>query len=195
MSNTVILDLKSEFAEWVNSYSDRLYSWAVHKTSSKEVAEDLVQETFYAAFKSLDKFERKSNPFTWLSTILNNKIIDYYRSSAKNFIVLDHSESKNAFNISESIFDKNDGWNTIYDENVSIDENKLLDNSEFVNELENCYGKLPPNWKKAIQAKYIFNVDSSQICQELDITPSNYWKVIQRAKLLLKQCLESNWFK
>jgi RNA polymerase sigma-70 factor (ECF subfamily) len=31
---------------WVNQFSDELYCWAFYKTSSKETAEDLVQETF-----------------------------------------------------------------------------------------------------------------------------------------------------
>jgi hypothetical protein len=32
--------------EWVASYTDDLYSWAYYKTSSKETAQDLVQDTF-----------------------------------------------------------------------------------------------------------------------------------------------------
>lgn len=195
MNNAESIEVKSLFTEWVNQYSDKLYSWAYHKTSNKEIAEDLVQDTFLSAYNAIDKFEGKSNPKTWLTTILNNKIIDYYRKSAKNFIQLEHSESKNAFDISENVFDEHDEWKAKYDSNVSVDESNLLNDPLFVTELENCYEHLPSNWKKAVQAKYIFEVDSSQICQELDITPSNYWKVIQRAKILLKQCLEKNWFK
>lgn len=50
----------------VEMYSDNMYSWALHKTSSKETAEDLVQETFLAAVQSFDKFKGDSNPKTWL---------------------------------------------------------------------------------------------------------------------------------
>lgn len=195
MDNIKSIEIKSIFTEWVNQFSDKLYSWALHKTSNKEVAEDLVQETFLSAYSTLDKFERKSNPKTWLTAILNNKINDYYRQSAKSFIRVEHAESKSAFESSETIFDENGGWKTRYNNSISIDEKKLLDNLQFVSELEKCYSHLPSNWKRAVQAKYIFDVESSEICQELNITPSNYWKVIQRAKLLLKQCLETNWFK
>jgi hypothetical protein len=38
--------------------------------------------TFLAAFHKIDSFEGKSQPKTWLFSILNNKVIDYYRLSA-----------------------------------------------------------------------------------------------------------------
>jgi RNA polymerase sigma-70 factor (ECF subfamily) len=71
---------KSVLEQWVNQFSDELYSWAF--SSSKEIAEDLVQDTFLAAFHKIDSFEGKSQPKTWLFSILNNKVIDYYRLSA-----------------------------------------------------------------------------------------------------------------
>jgi RNA polymerase sigma-70 factor (ECF subfamily) len=47
----------------------------IFKTSSKEIAEDLVQDTFLAAFHKIDSFEGKSQPKTWLFSILNNKVL------------------------------------------------------------------------------------------------------------------------
>ena len=69
---------------WVEAYSDKLYSWCLHKTSSKEIAEDLVQDTFMAAFQAINKFEGKSDPKTWLFSILNNKIADHFRRLYRN---------------------------------------------------------------------------------------------------------------
>ena len=76
---------KELFKDWVNDYNDQLYSWAYHKTSSKEMAEDLVQDTFLSAYKNLENFKNESNPKTWLFSILNNKIIDFYRNLNKMF--------------------------------------------------------------------------------------------------------------
>jgi len=36
---------------WVHSFGNELYSWAYHKTNDRNIAEDLVQETFLAAYK------------------------------------------------------------------------------------------------------------------------------------------------
>ena len=62
---------------WVYQYSNALFSWAISKTKDKQLAEDLVQDTFIAALKSFETFENRSQPKTWLISILNNKIIDH----------------------------------------------------------------------------------------------------------------------
>ncbi|MET3114193.1 RNA polymerase sigma factor (sigma-70 family) [Pedobacter sp. CG_S7] len=59
---------------WVKLYINSLYRWALIKTSEKEKAEDLVQDTFLAAYQQLENFNGKSSPKTWLLAILNNKI-------------------------------------------------------------------------------------------------------------------------
>lgn len=53
---------KTLFESWVNQFSDELYSWAFHKTSSKETAEDLVQDAFLSAYHKIDSFKGKSQP-------------------------------------------------------------------------------------------------------------------------------------
>ena len=62
----------------VNLHSDELYSWANHKINNKESAEDLVQETFLSAYKAITNLKNKDQAKTWLFSILNNKIIDFY---------------------------------------------------------------------------------------------------------------------
>ena len=194
MEQSISIELKNSFTDWVNQYSDTLYSWAFHKTSNKEMAEDIVQDTFYSAYKSLEKFEGKSSPKTWLLSILNNKIIDYYRSHAKDFVSIDSKDCYKENKFAESAFNRKEHW-IENNEELWSEKGDLLNNQEFVNALESCYDHLPSNWKVAIQAKYIFDEDSNDICQELSISPSNYWKLIQRSKVLLKKCLETNWLK
>jgi len=38
------------------------------------------------------------------------------------------------------------------------------------------------------------DMESEEICQELEITPTNYWQIMHRAKLQLRECIENNWF-
>jgi RNA polymerase sigma-70 factor (ECF subfamily) len=39
----------------------------------------------------------------------------------------------------------------------------------------------------------ILKKKTEAICQELEITASNYWQIVHRSKLLLKKCLELKW--
>ena len=63
----------------VNEYSDYLYNFAMTKLSDKDLALDLIQDTFVAAFQGVDTFEGRSAPKTWLTSILKRKIIDHWR--------------------------------------------------------------------------------------------------------------------
>jgi RNA polymerase sigma-70 factor (TIGR02943 family) len=188
--NSQLIVIKEELIQCIEKYTNELYTWAYHKISDKENAEDIVQETFFSAFKNIESFNSESSMKTWLFRILNNKIIDYYRKNAKHNI---HLESSFTFDERNDIFDKSQSWKSRKIEEGWEDQN-LLDQNDFVEALDNCYEKLPANWKFAIQSKYIFQKEATEICQELDITPSNYWKIIQRAKLTLKECIELNWF-
>lgn len=181
--NTTVFTLKS----WVALYSDTLYSWALHKTSRKEIAEDLVQDTFMAAVKSFDNYQGKSNPKTWLFSILNNKISDHYRNSFRKPMLNDTA-------FLETFFDPTDHWRAVETPQEWNDDEHLLDNTEFQHTLSNCLKKLPESWGTAIQLKYLKEKKSEIICQELNISMTNYWQVVHRAKLQLRKCLELNWF-
>ena len=177
---------------WVEQYSDQLYAWTLYKTRSKETAEDLVQETFFLAIKSYEKCLNKDKAKTWLFAILNNKIIDFYRKSAKTW---HHTEAyeQSCIQTIDSLFDQYGNWTTEAHKLFSGEEKHLLDRPEFNELLEKCLNDLPEKWKIAILSKYIYNKKAKEICQELDITPSNYWQVLHRAKKLLKICLEKQW--
>jgi len=54
---------------------------------------------------------------------------------------------------------------------------------------------LPLQWNAAVQLKYLEQKDGQEICQDLQISPSNFWQLIHRAKLQLRKCLELHWFK
>ena len=174
---------------WVELYSDHLFTWAFNKTSDKEAAEDLVQETYLAAVQGFAKFEGKSEPKTWLLSILKNKIADHFRKAYRRNV-------NNTVSFSE-FFDGNEDWitNQRPQQWKEDAEQHLLDNHDFKKTLTQCLEKLPANWKASIVLKFMEEKDSNDICQELEISPTNYWQILHRAKLQLRKCLELNWFK
>jgi RNA polymerase sigma-70 factor (TIGR02943 family) len=175
---------------WVVSFTDGLYLRACSAVADKAIAEDLVQETFIAAFQSFDKFRSESSPQTWLFAILNNKINDHYRSKQKTPVL---SKDTTFFGY---FFDDHGHWReSEYPKEWSDADLHLLDNSEFKNTLQKCRRNLPEHWDMVLQLKYIDQRDGKEICQDLNITPSNFWQLMHRAKLQLRKCLELHWFK
>ena len=180
-------DGRLSVGEWVDQFSDDLFRWAWSKTSDREVAADLVQDTFLAAVKGVDRFQHDSSPKTWLFGILNNKIRDYYKSQSRKmeFVPEDTGE----------FFDSNGNWTASGLEDKWTDDPELLDRHDFNAIFDGCIDDLPDHWRFSVRAKYILGKKGREICQELDISQTNYWQILHRAKLQLKKCLDENWFK
>lgn len=175
---------------WVDLYTDDMYSWAFHKISDKNIAEDLVQDTFMAAFQAMEKFSGKSDIKTWLFAILNNKIAGHFRKQFRS-----PQAVSDKVNVAD-YFDANGEWNKEQRPRDWDDDTiNLLDNPEFNKILQACMGKLPANWSAALHLKYLEEKKGEQICQELGISATNFWQVLHRAKLQLRKCLENHWFK
>lgn len=173
---------------WVADFTDELYSWALYKVSDSELAQDLVQDTFLVAAEKNDNFRGESSAKTWLFSILNNKIIDVYRKKVNKPVNMDE-------NVFSNFFDKDDGWRSDrVPTDWNEDEQHLLDNSEFQSVLAKCLDALPEKWSTCVKLKYLSEKKGEEICQEVGIALTNYWQIVHRAKLQLRNCVETNWF-
>lgn len=180
---------------WLIKYADELFGYAMSKTSNSELAEDLVQETFLAGLKSQTSFKGNSSERTWLFAILKFKIADYYRkASTKNEISNSKFENSDSLNL-ENYFTEDGDWKeNAIPKNWAIDFSKSIENEELGILLNNCIEKLSVSQKKLVILKLVDEVDTELVCKELNITATNYWVMIHRAKLQLRACIERNWF-
>lgn len=181
-----IEDEKSVLNSWVKNYYGDLYRWARYKVSDAHIAEDLVQEVFLAAADSLDKFKKQSSPKTWLFQILNHKLVDYYRM--KNSTQVFSMEEVQLFEVTDTLFDKNSNW-TSNSQAVLWSRPTDLD-LELEKNLGTCMYSLPELWKKVVFEKYYENRNTEEICSTHELSKSNYWQIMHRMKLFLKDCIE-----
>ena len=86
-----------DFDSQVMPYVDSLYNTAYRMTRSAEDAEDLVQETFFKAYKYYDKFEEGTNLKAWLFKILKNTFINNYRKKKLEPRSVDFAEIEDSF--------------------------------------------------------------------------------------------------
>lgn len=179
---------KDDIIIWVKTYTNNLFSYTLAKVQQKQIAEDLVQETFLAAYQSHNKYQGKSSIKTWLFSILNHKIADHYRSKYNAGTGLTSGTI-------EQPFDENQRWKQEYRPKDWGNDKELLDDPEFTKVLKNCFQKLPEKWSSAMQMKYLEEYNADGICSKLEITKSNFWQIIHRAKIQLRNCLEIQWFK
>lgn len=181
-------DKAINLSQWVKTYTSDLYSWALHKVSDTELAKDLVQDTFLAASEKISTFKKESSPKTWLFSILNHKIIDIYRKKINKPVNIENQTFS-------KFFDENGSWLLEKQpKDWHEDEGHLLDDDDFRKVLSKCLDALPEKLNICVRLKYLTNKKSDEICQELDITPTNFWQIVHRSKLQLRDCIEKNWF-
>ena len=175
--------------KWIDLHADYLYNYTITRVSKDEVAKDLVQETFLAALKAMKNFEGKASERTWLIAILKRKIIDHYRK-------INSTKGKAEVRMNFYADGENEGdW---IEERVpqtwGSDADKDIENAELADTLNKCIDKLPEKYAMVFKMKTIQDFDTEDICKELDITSSNLWVIIHRARTQLRKCMEDNWF-
>lgn len=181
---------KKEIATLFENHADYLFNYAISRVNDEHTAEDLVQETFISALKSYGSFEGKSKASTWLIAILKNKIIDFYRKRVREF----KKESLDDLGSTEEYFNPKGGWiKDMRPQHWSFNTDNKIEQEEFYSILQNCLTKLKEIQRIAFVMKHMEDEDTDEICKELNITASNYWVIIHRAKLQLRKCLEANW--
>jgi RNA polymerase sigma-70 factor (ECF subfamily) len=179
---------------WVDEYGDFLYRYALSRVKDPTVAEDLVQETFLAALKARQNFRGRSTARTWMIAILKHKIVDYIRKKVREQ-VSDKVESLSDAAASESVDGSFSGDGQWKDRpaNWMINPTKLYEQKEFIDILYGCLGELPERQAKAFMMREIDGLSTEEICKALNISATNSWVILYRARIWLRQCLENKW--
>lgn len=63
------------FGKLVKAYSPKIYNLALKMLADPDLAEDILQETFVNAYRSIDRFEGRSHVSTWLYRIAHNAVL------------------------------------------------------------------------------------------------------------------------
>ncbi len=166
---------------WVDEYGDALYRFALLRVRDDELAHDLVQDTFLSALKGIDSFRGGSSVRTWLTGILKHKIIDHYRKNRIPTTDLDPegSELEHAENLHPA-------WKE--------SPANLVENREFWAVFTSCLDGIPEAHRRAFSMREFDGLSGEEIRKVLDVTPTNLWVMLHRARTKLRRCLESKWF-
>ncbi len=65
--------------EIYREYARTVYKYLLSKTCKEDIAEELTQETFYQALRSIERFDGSCKISTWLCAIAKNQYLSYLR--------------------------------------------------------------------------------------------------------------------
>jgi len=175
--------------KWIDLHSNYMYNYTITRISKHELAKDLVQETFFSGLKAMKNFKGQASERTWLISILKRKIIDYYRKI---------NSKKGSAEVRMNFYEDGENKGKWLEERVpsawESEADSTIENTELKSTIDLCIDKLPEKYRMVFLLKTIQNYETEEICNELDITPSNLWVIIHRARVQLRACLEENWF-
>src|SRR3974390_1079784 len=174
---------------WVETHADYLFNFAIGQVRDPSVAEDIVQETFLAAVRARETFSGQSSERTWLTGILRHKIYDHLRKSCRERAFRQHSDAPPDM---ES-WDEAAVWlHEVAAESQS--PSRRIELQEFRQNLELALGKLPPRIAQVFQLYEIEDCANREVCERLNISETNLWVMLHRARKQLRAELGDWWF-
>jgi RNA polymerase sigma-70 factor (ECF subfamily) len=178
----------------VAQHRDYLYRYALLHLRDASRADDVVQETLLAAVESPDRFSGRSSLRTWLTGILKHKIIDVFRKQAREHTVDAPAGSDAEEELADLYFNKQDAdhWHSF--PSSWGDPERSLEDKRFWEVFDQCSQQMPGQVARVFYMRELMGLETEQICQELSITATNCWVMLYRARMNLRQCLETRWF-
>lgn len=177
---------REDAASWLAEHGDALFRYARLRVGRRELAEDLVQDTFVAALQARARYEGGSSVRTWLLSILKHKIVDHYRPSTAARSV----EGSDA--ILSSFFGPDGLWKRALASWRTPD--KALEDREFWEVFDGCLGGLPRALASVFFLRELEGLGTEELRDRLEISEGNLRVRLHRARLLLRECLERRWF-
>jgi RNA polymerase sigma factor (sigma-70 family) len=154
-----------------------LYKVGMSYGYKHEDVEDLMQETFIAAYLHLGKFEGRSSFKTWVTRIMLNQC--YQKAQKPSF----KNEQTNDINFNEKT-------TPMFESNQSADTNKAVLNKELSYIIGNALTAIPLQYRMVFSLREINGMSTSETAEVLDISETNVKACLSRAKHMLREKVE-----
>jgi RNA polymerase sigma-70 factor (ECF subfamily) len=174
---------------WLADHGDYLFRVARRQLHSDELAEDAVQETLLAALSAQARYSGDASPRTWLTGILKHKIVDQIRRQVREVEIPRDDDGEEAI---DSLFQRDGHWAEPL--RPWGNPQAAAELSQLRRVLDECADRLKPVMAQVFSLREVAGMETEEICKELNITPTNCWVLLHRARLFMRQCLELNGF-
>ena len=140
-----------------HKFSNELYFFILKKVQHKNIANDILQNTFLKVHKNLSNLKEEKKVKGWIFQIARNEIVNYVNAES------------------------------IYRDKSSTKEEPLLDGPQFACCFDKFINELPDIYREVIEMVYIKGQKQKDVAIILDISLENTKARIRRAKDLLKK--------
>ncbi|MGE0129045.1 MAG: sigma-70 family RNA polymerase sigma factor [Blastocatellales bacterium] len=180
------MEFNQSFAPATRNY---LFNFAHRRLRDADTAEEVVQDTLLAAFRSGHTFAGKSSERTWLMGTLKHKIADYLRSARRERSLFEPEAGKI---LNADLFDQHGRWQAPPTE--WNDPWQAFAQKEFQAVLRRALDSLPARQAQVFWLREMEDMSTAEICKILCLSTTNMMVLLYRARLRLREYLEVHWF-
>lgn len=178
---------EAAYVELVRQHRPRLYGLAYRLLGDRALAEDVVQETFLAAFRSIDRVEPRPSLAPWLNTIavrLAGRTATRYMARPKTS--LDR--------MTDTAWDDEDGRGFAYTQLAALerdsDPHAAAETAELRRRLGEAFEALPFKYRAAVVLRFVLQMDYAEAAATLEVPLNTYKSQLLRGTRMLRELLE-----
>jgi RNA polymerase sigma-70 factor, ECF subfamily len=183
---------EAAFVELLRRYHGALMRLAMTYVQNPETAEDVVQDAWLTAIKSLDSFAGRSSLKTWISGIVIN-IARAKRRKESRLVSLasvftDYADRRSP-TVDPSRFGREGAWRELPRVWQNVPESSLI-GKETLGRIKEAIDALPPRHREVIVLRDVAQLDASEVTSALGISPENQRVRLHRARAAVRKSLE-----
>ncbi len=163
---------RRDFQELTSPHVQFLYNMALRYTGNSYDAEDLVQETMYAALKSFSSLRENRKCKAWLLTILRRLFYKEQDKKCKRPLLLDDAT-----------------YMHLLDRYAEAGQKTELDKRESVIEVQQTLDGLPEKYKTPLLLFFMEDMSYKEIAETLDLPMGTVMSRLSRAKHYFKKAM------
>jgi RNA polymerase sigma-70 factor, ECF subfamily len=177
------------FIDLVRQHHDAMVRVARSFVPNHAVAEEVVQDTWLAVLRGMDRFEGRSSFQTWLYRILINRSRSAGVREDRHVPIGDHEHS-----VDRCRFDEDGQW-SLPPEHWGDDLDERLQAGELTASIWSALDELPVRQRRVVALRDLEGVGSTEVCDLLDITEANQRVLLHRGRSRMREALETEFGK
>jgi len=179
--NLIIDGDTNAFAVLVSRYKDLVYTLALRMLKNREEAEEVAQDSFIKAYKSLNRFKGDSKFSTWIYKIVYNTSLDRLKKNRKHFndVAIDEFTEHQVKTIDNAL------------DNLESKEQINLESKEQSKAIQDCIALLPSEDGFLLTLYYFEEQTLDEISKAVGLTSNNVKVKLFRARKKLATILKN----
>ncbi|WP_206537891.1 sigma-70 family RNA polymerase sigma factor [Shewanella mangrovi] len=169
----------------------QMLKFAMLQLRDEQLAEDAVQEALLGALKNIEHFQQRAQVKTWVFGILKHKIVDVLRAQKRQ---LNLSELAEPNTMEQLMFDRREHWQSGEAPQAWHCPAASALSADFWQVFETCLTHLPEAQARLFMMREFVELEADEICQLHNISHSNLYVMLYRARIRLRECLTNKWF-